>query len=55
MLNVQLKKHNVKVVNKPGVTSKCLLLEELDNLIKYQPGSVIFQAGTNCLKNGLNM
>ena len=39
------KKHNVKVVNKPGVTSKRLLLEQLDNLIKYQPESVIIPAG----------
>ena len=32
-----------------------LLLEELDNLIKYQPESVTIQAATNYLKNGINM
>ena len=31
------KKHNVRIVNKPGATSERLLLEDLDNLIKYQP------------------
>ena len=30
-------------------------MEELDNLIKYQPESVIIQAGTNDLTNGINM
>ena len=49
------KKHNVKIVNKPGATSERLLLEELDNLIKYQPESVIIHAGTNDLTNGINM
>ena len=29
------KRHNVKIVNKPGATSERLLLEDLDNLIKY--------------------
>ena len=29
------KRHYVKIVNKPGATSKRLLLEDLDNLIKY--------------------
>ena len=43
------KKHNVKIVNKPGATSERLLLEELENLIKYQPESVIMHAGTNDL------
>ena len=28
---------------------------ELDNLIKYQPESVIIHAGTNDLTNGINM
>ena len=32
-----------------------LLLEELDNLIKYQPESVIIHAGTNDLTNRINM
>ena len=50
-----LSKHNVKIVNKTGATSKRLLLEELDNLIKYQPESVIIHAGTNDLTNGINM
>ena len=36
------KKHNLKTVNKRGAISKRLLLEELDNLIKYQPKSTIF-------------
>ena len=49
------KKHNVKIANKPGATSERLLLEELDNLIKYQPGSVIIHAGTNDLTNGIKM
>ena len=49
------KKHNVKIVNKPGATSERLLLEDLDNLIKYQPESVIIHAGTNDLTNGINM
>ena len=40
------KRHNVKIVNKPGATSERLLLEDLDNLIKYQPESVIIQAQT---------
>ena len=48
-------KHNVKIVNKPGATSERLLLEELDNLIKYQPESVIIHAGTNDLTNGIHM
>ena len=38
------KKHNVKIVNKPGVTSERLLLEDLDNLIKYPPENVIIHA-----------
>ena len=38
------KRHDVKIVNKPGATSERLLLEELDNLIKYQPESVIIHA-----------
>ena len=50
-----LSKHNEKIVNKTGATSKRLLLEELDNLIKYQPESVIIHAGTNDLTNGINM
>ena len=29
------KKHNVRIVTKPGATSERLLLEELDNFIKY--------------------
>ena len=29
------KRHNVKIVNKPGATSERLLSEDLDNLIKY--------------------
>ena len=41
------KRHNVKIVNKPGTTSERLLLEDLDNLIKYQPESVIIHAGTS--------
>ena len=49
------KKHNVKIANKPGATSERLLLEELDNLIKYQPGSVIIHAGTNDLTNEIKM
>ena len=49
------KRHNLKIVNKPGATSERLLLEDLDNLIKYQPGSVIIHAGTNDLTNGINM
>ena len=49
------KRHNVKIVNKPGATSERLLLEDLDNLIKYQPESVIIHAGTNDLTNGINM
>ena len=49
------KSHNVKIVNKPGATSERLLLEDLDNLIKYQPESVIIHAGTNDLTNGINM
>ena len=32
-----------------------MLLEDLDNLIKYQPGSVIIHEGTNDLANGINM
>ena len=47
------KKHNVKIANKPGATSERLLLEELGNLIKYQPGSVIII--TNDLTNGIKM
>ena len=49
------KRHKVKIVNKPGATSERLLLEDLDNLIKYQPESVIIHAGTNDLTNGINM
>ena len=49
------KKHNVKVVNKPGATSERLLLQDLDNLIKCQPESVIIHPGTNDLKNGISM
>ena len=49
------KKHNVKIVNKPGATSERLLLENLDNLIKYQPENVIIHAGTNDLTNGINL
>ena len=49
------KKHNVKIVNKPGTTSKQLLLDDLDNLIKYQPESVIIHAGTNDSTNGINL
>ena len=48
------KSHNVKIVNKPGATSQRLLLEDLDNLIKHQPESVIIHAGTNDLTNGNN-
>ena len=36
-------------------TSERFLLEDLDNLIKYQPESVIIHAGTNDLTNGINM
>ena len=32
-----------------------MLLEDLDNLIKYQPESVIIHAGTNDLTNGIKM
>ena len=32
-----------------------MLSEELDNLIKYQPESVIIHAGTNDLANGISM
>ena len=32
-----------------------MLLEDLDNLIKYQPESVIIHAGTNDLTNGINV
>ena len=32
-----------------------MLLEEPDNLIKYQPESVIIHVGTNDLTNGTNM
>ena len=49
------KKHNVKIVNKPGTTSEQLLLDDLDNLIKYQPESVIIHAGTNDSTNGINL
>ena len=49
------KRHNVKAVNKPGATSKRLLLEDLDNLIKYQPENAIIHAGTSDLTNGINM
>ena len=49
------KKHNVKIVNKPGGTSERLLLEDLDNLIKYQPEGVIIHASTNNLTNGIIM
>ena len=49
------KKHSVKIVNKSGATSERLLLEELDNLIKYQPESVIIHAGTSDLTNGIYM
>ena len=49
------KRHDVKIVNKPGATSERLLLEDLDNLIKYQPEGVIIHAGTNDLTNGINM
>ena len=49
------KRHNVKIVNKPGATSERLLLEDLDNLIKYQPESVIIHTGKNDLTNGINM
>ena len=48
------KKHNQKIVNKLGVTGKRSLLDELDNLIKYQLESVIIHAGTNDLTNGIN-
>ena len=46
---------DVKILNKPGATSQTLLLEKLDNLIKYQLKSAIFHAGTNNLTNGFNM
>ena len=49
------KKYNVKIVNKPGATSESLLLEELDNLTKYQPESVIIHACAKKLTNGINM
>ena len=49
------KKHNVKIVNKPGPTSEQLLLDDLDNLIKYQPESVIIHAGTNDSTKGINL
>ena len=49
------KKHNVKYVNKPRATSERLLLEDLDNLIKHQPESVVIHADTNDLTNGINM
>ena len=48
-------KHNVKIVNKPGATSKRLLFEELNNLIKYQTESLLIHAGTNDLTNGINI
>ena len=49
------KKHNLKIVNRAGATTERLLLEDLDNLIKYQLESVIIHAGTNDLTNGINM
>ena len=49
------KKHNIKIVNKPGATSERLLLEELDNLSKYQTESATIHVGTNDLTNGINM
>ena len=48
-------KHNVKIVNKPGATSKCLLFEELNNLIKYQTESALIPAGTIDLTNAINI
>ena len=36
------KRHNVKIVKRPGATSERLLLEDLDNLIKYQPEVLSF-------------
>ena len=44
------KKHNVKIVNKPGAMIE-RLLEELHNLIKYQAENIIIHAGKNNLKN----
>ena len=55
MRKVLNKRHNVKIVNKPGATSNRLLLEDLDNLVKYQLESVIIHVGTNDLTNGINM
>ena len=49
------KRHNVKIVNKPGATSERLLLEDLDNFIKCQPESVIIHAGANDLTSGINI
>ena len=48
------KKHNQKIANKLGATSKRSLLDEVDNLIKYQLESVIIHVGTNDLTNGIN-
>lgn len=48
-----MKKHNVKGFDKPGATNERLLLEELENLMKYQPGSVIIHMGTYDLTNDL--
>ena len=55
MRKVLSKRHNVKIVNKPGATSNRLLLEDLDNLVKYQLESVIIHVGTNDLTNGINI
>ena len=49
------KRHDVKIVDKPGTTSERLLLEDLHNLIKYQLESVIIHAGTNDFTFGINM
>ena len=46
-------KHNIRIVNKQGATSERLLLEELDDVIKYQSESDIIHARTNDLRNGI--
>ena len=41
-------RHNAKIVNKPEATNKRLLLEDLDNLFKIQPESVIIRTQLIC-------
>ena len=49
------KARNIKIVKKPEATSERLLLEKLDNLIKYQLESAIIHAATNYLTHGIFM